>query len=77
MAKVIVYMADWCPWCHRVMEFLKEHDVEFEARNVEERQYAQESMEKSGQTGIPVTLVDGEVVVGYDVDRLKELLGLE
>lgn len=77
MAKVIVYMADWCPWCHKVTDFLKENKVEFEERNVENREYAQESMEKSGQAGIPVTLVDEEVVVGFDVAKLKQLLKLE
>ncbi len=77
--KVIVYMADWCPWCHRAMDFLKENKVEFEARNVEEsgKNYAQESMKKSGQAGIPVIDVGGEIVVGYDVKKLKELLALK
>jgi glutaredoxin-like YruB-family protein len=77
MAKVIVYTASWCPWCHKVMDFLKENDVEFEARDVENREYAQEAMEKSGQAGIPVTLVDDVAVVGFDVQKLKELLKLE
>ncbi len=77
MAKVTVYTASWCPWCHKVMDFLKENDVEFEAKDVENREYAQEAMEKSGQAGIPVTVIDGEVVVGFDVAKLKQLLKLE
>jgi NADH-dependent peroxiredoxin subunit F len=76
MAKVTVYTAEWCPWCHKVIDFLKQNNVEFEAKNVENREYAQESMEKSGQAGIPVTVIDGEAVVGFDVARLKELLRL-
>ena len=77
MAKVTVYTASWCPWCHKVMDFLKDNGVEFEAKDVENREYAQESMEKSGQAGIPVTVIDNEVVVGFDVARLKQLLKLE
>jgi glutaredoxin-like YruB-family protein len=77
MAKVTVYTAEWCPWCHKVMDFLKEKDIEFEAKDVENREYAQESMEKSGQAGIPVTVIDEEVVVGFDVAKLKKLLKLE
>jgi glutaredoxin-like YruB-family protein len=77
MAKVTVYTAEWCPWCHKVMDFLKENDIEFEAKDVENREYAQESMEKSGQAGIPVTVIDEEVVVGFDVAKLKKLLKLE
>ncbi len=75
--KVTVYTADWCPWCHKVVDFLKENKVEFEEKNVENREYAQESMEKSGQAGIPVTVIDEEAVVGFDIARLKELLKLE
>ena len=77
MAKVTVYTASWCPWCHKVMDFLKDNGIEFEAKDVENREYAQESMEKSGQAGIPVTVIDNEVVVGFDVTRLKRLLKLE
>ncbi|MBD3210126.1 NrdH-redoxin [Candidatus Micrarchaeota archaeon] len=75
--KVIVYTGAWCPWCHKVMDFLKEHNVEFEARDVENQEYAREVVEKSGQGGIPVTEIDGQIVVGYDVNKLRELLGLQ
>ncbi|MEW6035872.1 MAG: glutaredoxin domain-containing protein [Candidatus Micrarchaeota archaeon] len=75
--KVIVYMADWCPWCHRAMDFLKENQVPFEARDVETGDYAKECMEKSGQAGIPVIDIDGEIIVGFDAKKLKELLKLK
>lgn len=77
MAKVIVYTAEWCPWCHKVMDFLKENNIEFEARNVEKQEYAKELVEKSGQSGIPVTDIDGKIVVGFNVPKLKELLKLK
>ncbi len=77
MAKVIVYTAEWCPWCHKVMDFLKENNIEFEPRDVEKQEYAKELVEKSGQSGIPVTDIDGNIVVGYDVKKLKELLKIE
>ena len=74
VSKVIVYMAEWCPWCHTVMDFLKKNNIQFEAKNVDNKEYAKESMEKSKQTGIPVTDIDGKIVVGYDVTKLKEYL---
>jgi len=78
MAKsVVVYTAEWCPWCHRVVDFLKKNKVEFTEKDVDESANAQECMEKSGQGGIPVTIVDGAIVVGFDENRLKELLGLK
>ena len=77
MAKVIVYTGEHCPWCHKVMDFLKENNIEFEARDVRNQAYAKESVEKSGQLGIPVTDIDGQIVVGFNVPKLKELLGLQ
>lgn len=72
--KVIVYMAEWCPWCHRAMDFLTENKIKFEAKDVEQGNNAQESMKKSGQAGIPVIDIDGEIVIGFDQNKLKELL---
>ena len=77
MAKVLVYTADWCPWCHKLMDFLKQNNVEFEMRDVGLGDNAKEALEKSKQSGIPVTDIDGIIVVGFDVPRLKELLKLE
>lgn len=75
--KVIVYMADWCPWCHKAMDFLTEHKIPFVARNVDEGKYAEESMKKSGQASIPVIDIDDKIVVGFDVKKLKGLLGIK
>jgi len=75
--KVIVYSAEWCPWCHRVMDFLRKNGVEFEERDVDKENYGEECMKKSGQGGIPVTDVDGKIVVGYDENKLKDLLNIK
>jgi len=79
MAKheVIVYSTTVCPWCHKAKEFLKEHKVAFKDINVgEDRQKAQEMIEKSGQMGVPVLDIDGEIIIGFDVERIKEALKL-
>jgi glutaredoxin 3 len=75
--KVVVYSAEWCPWCHRAIDFLKQNKVEFEVRNVEEANNGEEAMKKSGQAGIPVIDVDGEIVVGFDTGKLRQLLRLK
>ncbi|MBI1972321.1 MAG: NrdH-redoxin [Candidatus Aenigmarchaeota archaeon] len=76
--KVITYTAEWCPWCHKVKDFLKANKVEFEDRDIEKvGGAAEESVEKSGQAGIPVTDIDGDIVIGYDVPTLKKLLKLK
>ncbi len=78
MAKAIVYSTPVCPYCSKVKEFLKEHGIEFEDVDVSSDQgKAREMIEKSGQMGVPVTDIDGSIVVGYDVPKLKVLLNIE
>ena len=76
--KIIIYGTDSCPWCHKAREFMKEHKVKFTDKNVgEDQKAAQEMIKKSGQQGVPVIDVNGEIIVGFDEDRLKSLLNIK
>ncbi|PIZ82731.1 NrdH-redoxin [Candidatus Pacearchaeota archaeon CG_4_10_14_0_2_um_filter_05_32_18] len=78
MMKIIIYGTDSCPWCHKAREFMKEHKVKFTDKNVgEDQKAAQEMIKKSGQQGVPVIDVDGEIIVGFDEDRLRNLLKIK
>jgi len=75
---VIVYTAPNCPWCDRVKEFLKENKIKFKEINVAENfEAAQEMMRKSGQMGVPVIDIDGEIVVGFNEPVLRKLLKIK
>ncbi|MCR4405289.1 MAG: glutathione S-transferase N-terminal domain-containing protein [Candidatus Acetothermia bacterium] len=77
MPEVKVYSTPTCPWCSRVKQFLDERNIPYEEYNVaEDMARAQEMVQKSGQMGVPVIEVDGEIVIGFDRPRLEELLGL-
>ena len=72
-----VYSTEFCPYCVALKEFLKENSVEFEAVDVTEDIKAQEEMiEKSGQMGVPVIEIDSEVVIGFDREKISQLLKL-
>ncbi len=78
MAKVKVYSTPTCPWCVKVKEFLKENKIGFEEINVAgDENAAQEMFNKSGQMGVPVTDIDGKIIVGFDKPKLKKALKLE
>jgi glutaredoxin-like YruB-family protein len=65
--KIIVYSADWCAFCHAAKDYFTKKGVEYEERNVEHKpEYAVESVQKSGQRGIPVIDIDGKIIVGFD-----------
>mgnify|MGYP001608492756 CR=1 FL=1 len=76
--KVLLYRTNLCPWCHKSVEFFKQHNVKFKEIYVDKDQKAaQEMIKKSGQMGVPVTDIDGTIVVGYDVDAFKKLLKIK
>jgi len=74
--KVIVYSAEWCPWCHKAIDFLKANKVEFEVRDIDNPKFATEVQQVSGQTGIPVITIDKEVIVGFNMPAIKKALGI-
>jgi len=75
--KVIVYSTPTCPWCIRTKQFLKENNIIFEDIDVSSNQAAAEEMIKiSGQMGVPVLDIEGEIIMGFDKERIKQALGL-
>ncbi len=63
-------------FCNRVEEFLTEHGIPFQARNILEDPGAVDELVRLGVATTPVTVIDGEIVVGFDPKRLAALLGL-
>lgn len=74
---VRIFSTPSCPYCDMVKDFLKENGVKFKEVNVQEdRKAAQEIVKRSGQMGVPVIEIDGELVVGFDEVKLRKLLNL-
>lgn len=74
-SKVIVYGAEWCGWCHEAMHYFDKLGVKYTYKNIDlNMDYAREVVEKSGQTGIPVIDIDGEIVIGFDRPHINEAL---
>ena len=76
MSKVTVYSTQHCQYCRMTKAFLDKHGVPYENIDVGSDSKAAERMiALSGQRGVPVTVVDDEVIVGFDSQRLNELFG--
>ena len=77
MKHVTIYSTPTCTYCNAAKEFFTAHNIPFEAFDVAaDLAKRQEMIEKSGQMGVPVILVDSELVVGFDRPKLSELLGI-
>ena len=63
-------------FCGKVKEFLSRNKVDFTDRNIAADDAALNELEKLGYMTTPVTVIDGEVVVGFDVAKLRNLLQL-
>jgi glutaredoxin 3 len=75
--QVTIYSTPTCHFCHAAKEFFDANRVAFTDYNVaSDLTKRQEMIQKSGQMGVPVIDVGGELVVGFDEDRLRELLGV-
>jgi glutaredoxin-like YruB-family protein len=73
--QVTIYSADWCGFCQAAKQYLDRAGVKFSEKNVDEkREYAEEAMQKSGQTGIPVLDINGTIIVGFDRARIDTAL---
>jgi glutaredoxin 3 len=74
---VKVYSTPTCPWCIRVKQFLKDNNIPFEDIDVSSNQLvAQEMVQRSGQMGVPVLDINGQIIVGFDKERINSALGL-
>jgi len=64
-------------FCKRTKEFLSQQGIEFEERDVSQDEAALIELQQRGLMTTPVTLIDGEAVVGFDRAKLVKLLGLD
>ena len=75
--KVLIYSTPTCPYCHQTKDYLKEKKVEYTDYDVAaDSAKAQEMIDKSGQMGVPVLDIEGEIIIGFDKVRIDKSLGL-
>jgi len=75
---VNIYTTPTCVYCQMAKEFFKENNVSYQEHDVSSDAKAREEMiNKSGQMGVPVIEVEGEIVIGFDKEKLMELLDIK
>jgi glutaredoxin-like YruB-family protein len=78
MKNVTIYSTPTCHFCKEAKKFMTDHNINYTehdvAHDLEQRKVM---IDKSGQLGVPVIDVDGQIMVGYEEPVLKELLGIK
>jgi glutaredoxin-like YruB-family protein len=77
MKNVTIYSTPSCHFCHLAKDFFKANNVAYTeydvAGNLEKRK---EMIDKSGQMGVPVIIIDDKLIVGFDKPEIVKMLGL-
>lgn len=72
---VTLYTASWCAFCRATKDYLDKKGVPYTEKDVDsDRAIAEESVRLSGQTGIPVLDIGGQIIVGFDRPRIDAAL---
>ena len=75
---VKLYTTPACPYCYTLKEFLKQHQVAFEEIDIsQDEKTRDEIIKKSGAIGAPILEIDGEIVVGFDKEKILKLLKIQ
>ncbi len=76
--KVTIYSTPTCHYCGLAKDFFNEHGVKYDSFDVQSDLVKRKEMiQKSGQMGVPVIYVDNQLVLGFDEDKLRELLDIK
>jgi glutaredoxin-like YruB-family protein len=78
MKKIIIYTQNECPPCKIVKMFLADHQVDYEEKNISTDMRARKELtEKYGAYSTPTVLVGEEVIIGFELEKLKKALDIE
>lgn len=73
--KIIIYTTPSCVYCKMAKDFFNENNISYQEYDLYENPDKKDEMfEKSGQMGVPVIDIDGEILIGFDKSRLNKIL---
>lgn len=77
MKEVTIYSTPTCVYCNMAKSFFKANGVSYTEHNVaSDLEKRKEMIDKTGQMGVPVIDIGGEIVIGFDEPKLRSTLGI-
>ncbi len=74
MKNIKIYSSNTCSNCTLAKEYMKEKGLEYEEKNISTDPEAKKELISMGYMGVPIIMIDDETVVGFNKDKLDELL---
>ncbi|MCK4835236.1 MAG: glutaredoxin family protein [Candidatus Aminicenantes bacterium] len=76
--RVILFTTPTCSWCRAVKQHLKKHQIRFKEIDVSrDEPAARDMVRRSGQQGVPVTLINNRPIVGFKKNEINRLLDIK
>ena len=77
MKNITIYSTPTCTYCNMAKEFFKANNLEYVEYNVaKDLEKRNEMIEKSGQMGVPVISIDGQLIVGFNKNDISKVLNI-
>lgn len=74
---VEIYTTPGCAYCKTAKEYFKKNNISFTEYNVaKDAAKRQELLDRTHQYGVPVIVINGKIVLGFDRAKINQLLGL-
>ena len=75
MKDVVVYTSNTCPYCTLAKNYLEEKGMQYIEKKIQTDKVARQELMSMGHMGVPVLVIDGEEIVGFDKEKIDEALG--
>ena len=76
--KVVVFSTPSCSWCRTLKQYLKQHSITFRDIDVSrDAAAARDMVRRTGQQGVPVTLINNKPIVGFNKNEINKLLHIK
>lgn len=73
--QVILYATEWCGYCKKARELMAKHNIPYYEYDIEKSSEGRMQYDRLGGKGVPVLLIDGEVIMGYNPSKILKLVG--
>ncbi len=76
--KVVVFSTPTCSWCRTLKQYLKKNNIRYKDIDVSKDQAgAKDMVRRTGQQGVPVTLINNRAIVGFNKTEINKLLNIK
>ena len=65
---------DWCGYCKKVKQIFAQKGVAYKEFNIETSSQSKKEFKALGGNGVPLTLINGTAVHGYNPNKIKQLV---